>query len=170
VAVNTGAAQEQVDAAVGSDLILVALALSFQILSHAVENVDVLCGDVDMVEEIIVHEVPVALVMLTGQTNILVHVESNNILEGHFTSLVLLDQALIDTQRGGASGQAQNKWTVCLVIIDSIGNVISCPCTHLIVVVFNNEFHSISFSMNGIQLKLCTCKENPFLAVICTTD
>ena len=100
VAVNTGAAQKQVDAAVGSDLILVTLALGFQILSHAVEDVDVLSGNVDVVEEIIVHEVPVALVMLTGQADILVHIEGNNILKGYFASLILLNQALVNTQRG----------------------------------------------------------------------
>ena len=41
VAVNAGAAQEQVDTAVGSDLILVTLALGFQILGHAIENVHI---------------------------------------------------------------------------------------------------------------------------------
>jgi cell division protein FtsA len=37
-----------------------------------------------VVEEVVVHEVPVALVMLSGQAHILVHVESNHVLEGHF--------------------------------------------------------------------------------------
>ena len=55
VAVHAGTAQEQIDAAVGSDLVLIALALCFQILSHAVEDVDILSGDVDVVEEVKVY-------------------------------------------------------------------------------------------------------------------
>mgnify|MGYP003305929392 CR=1 FL=1 len=146
VAVHTAAAQEQVDAAVGSDLVLVALALSFQILSHAVENVDVLSGDVDVVEEIVVHEVPVALVMLPGQAHILVHVEGHHILEAHFTGLVHLNQALIDTQGGGAGGQTKNKGAVFLMGVDGIGNVLRGPGAHILVIIFDDQFHAQSHS------------------------
>ena len=80
--------------------ILVTLAFSFQILCHTIEDVHILSGDVDVVEEVIVHKVPVALVVFTGQADILVHIEGNNILKGYFASLILLNQALVNTQRG----------------------------------------------------------------------
>ena len=141
VAVHAAAAQEQINAAVGSDLVLITLALGFQILGHAVENVHIFGRNVDMVEEIIMHEVPVALVMLSGQANILVHVEGDHVLEGHFPGLVHLDQALIDTQRRRTGRQTQNKGTVFLVVVDGVGDVLCSPFTHSVVVVFDDKFH-----------------------------
>ena len=150
VAIHTGTAQEQVDAAVGSDLVLVALALSLQVSSHAVEDVDILSGDIDVVEEVVVHEVPVALVMLAGQTNVLVHIEGYHILEGDLAGLILLDQALVNTQRRGTGGQTQDEGTLFLVVIDGIGDVLSSPCTHFLVVVLDDQFHIQSHSKINI--------------------
>ena len=141
VAVYTAAAHEQVDTAVGSDLVFVALALCFQIFSHTVQNVDILSRNVDVVEEIVVHEVPVALVMLSGQTNILVHIEGHNILEGDLTGLVHLDEALVNAQRGGTGGQTQNEGAVFCVVVDGIGDVVGSPLAHGVVIVFDDQFH-----------------------------
>ena len=51
MAVNAGTAHEEVDAAVGSDLVFITLAFRFEVFRHTVEDVDVFCGDVDVVED-----------------------------------------------------------------------------------------------------------------------
>ena len=83
MAVDADAAQEQVDAAVRSDLRLIVRALCFQILCKSIQDIDVLLRNIDMIKEIIMHEVPVALVVLFGKSYILVHVEGNDVLEGN---------------------------------------------------------------------------------------
>ncbi len=95
-----------------------------------------------MIEEVVVHEVPIALVMLAGKAYVLVHVEGDDVLKGNFSGLVLLDQALVNTQRGGTGGQTQDEGTVSLVIVDGIGDMLSGPCAHFVVVVSDNQFHA----------------------------
>jgi len=142
VTVNAAAAEEEVDSAVGSDLVLISLALSLEVLSHTVKNVDILSGNVYVVEEIGVHEVPVALVMLTGKTNVLVHVEGNNVLEGNLACLVHFDKILVNAERGGTGRKSENERTVFLVVVDSVSDVLSSPLAHCFVVVFDDKFHS----------------------------
>ena len=103
-----------------------------------------------MIEEIVVHKVPVALVMLVRQTDILVHVECNDILEGDLAGLVLTDQFSIHTQRGGAGRQTKNKRTILLVTIDLRHDVIGCPLAHLFVVFLNYNSH-ITFSPEAVR-------------------
>jgi len=140
VAVNAAAAQEQVDAAVRSDLVLIALALSFQILSHTIENVDVLSRNINVIEEVVVHKIPVALVVLSGQTNVLVHIKGYNILKGDLAGLIHFDQVAVNAQRRRTGGQAQYEGTVFLMIVDRISNMLGGPSAHFIVVVFDNQF------------------------------
>ena len=79
--------------------------------------------------------------MLPGQAHILVHVEGDHILEGHFPRFVHGDQALVHTQRRRTGGQAQYKGAVLLVVIDGVSNVLRSPFAHCIVVVLNDQFH-----------------------------
>ena len=150
VTVNAAAAQEQINAAIGSNLIFIALALSFQIFSHTIENVDIFGRNIDVVKEIVVHKVPVALIMLTRQANVFIHIKGNYVLKGHFTGLVLFNQTLINAQRRGTGGQAKNKGTIALVIVDGISNVLCSPCTHFVVIVLNNQLH-IAFPHIGFM-------------------
>jgi len=144
MSVNTASTQEQVDSAVRCDFILISLALSLKIGSHTVEYVHILCRNVDMVEEIVMHEVPVALVVLSGQTYIFVHIEGNNVLEGNLARLIHFDESLIYTQRRRTGGQTQYKGAVFLMVIDGIGYMLSSPCTHSVVIVFDNKFHFVT--------------------------
>ena len=75
MAVFTDTAKEQVDAACLNYGLLVVLALSLEVRSVSVENVDVLSRLINMVEKIFVHERVVTLRMLLRKTYILVHVE-----------------------------------------------------------------------------------------------
>lgn len=48
----------------------------------------------EMVEKVVVHEVPVALVMLLGQAQILVHIERDHVGKGQLPRPVLPDKLL----------------------------------------------------------------------------
>lgn len=95
VAVRADAAEEKLDATVGLDLLLVTLTLGNEVGGIPVEDVDVLCGDVDVIEEVGVHEVPVALLVCAGKTDVLVHVEGDDVLEGEDAVLHKLDEVLV---------------------------------------------------------------------------
>ena len=142
VAVHADAAHEQVDAAVGSDLCLIAGAFPFGIVGHAVEDIDILRLHVyQMVKEIVVHEVPVALVMLVGQAQVLVHVEGDHVGEGQFPRLVHPRQFLVHADGGGTGGQAQYEGAVFLVRLDLPGDVAGGPQTHFLIVFLNYYAH-----------------------------
>ena len=81
------------------NLILVTLTFSLEVLCHTVENIYVLSGNIYMIEEVVVHKVPVALVVLSGQSNVFIHIEGNNVLKGNLTCLVHLDKSFVNTER-----------------------------------------------------------------------
>ena len=138
VTVNAATAHEEIDSAVRRDLFLVTSALCLEILSHTVKNVDILCGNVYMIEEVVVHEVPVALVVILGKTNVFVHIEGNYVLEGNLTLLIHLDELLVNSERRRAGGKAEDEGTVLFVVVDSVGDVLSSPCAHCVIIVFDN--------------------------------
>ena len=101
MSVYSDAAHEEVNAAVRSDLFLISCALCFRIVCHSVEDVDVCRIHVyEVVKEIIMHEIPVALVMLMRKSEILVHVECYNVFERELAGLVHCYKVLIYTYRG----------------------------------------------------------------------
>ena len=141
VAVHADAAQEQVDAAQGRDLRLIGRALGLGILGHAVEDVHVCLGDVDVIEEVGPHEVPVALVVLPGQAQVFVHVEGHHVPEGDLAGLVHPRQLGVHAQGRGAGGQPQHEGPVAPVGIDLRGNVGRGPLAHLLVILLNDNAH-----------------------------
>ena len=92
-------ADEKMDAAGRFDLGLVVFALGLQVGRVAVQNVHVFRCNVDVLEEIVPHEVVVALRVVAGQIHVLVHVESLDIFERHSTPAVVLDQLTVHSQR-----------------------------------------------------------------------
>ena len=100
VAVLADAAHEEVDAPGLDDAGLVVGALLRQVVGVAVEDVDVLGLDVDVLEEVVPHERMVAFGMLLGKSHVLVHVERDDIPERHLAGLVAADQLLVGFQRG----------------------------------------------------------------------
>ena len=96
--VGANATEEQVNTAIRLDFLLVASALSNQILSITVKNVHILSLHINMAEEVVPHERMIALGVLLGQPYILVHVECNHILEAYDTFVIKVNQLLICTQ------------------------------------------------------------------------
>ena len=81
VAVLANAREEEVDAAVALDGVLVGDALGLEAGGVAVEDVDVGRVDVDVGEEVLPHEGMVRLRVVSGNTHVLVHVEGDDILK-----------------------------------------------------------------------------------------
>ena len=98
----------QIDPATFDDPLLVPLAERLVIIGRSGGDVDVLLGDVDVLEQILVHEVVVALRMPLRQTHVLVQVEGGDLREIQALILVESHQFLIQPQRGGAGSQAQH--------------------------------------------------------------
>ena len=94
-----------------------------------------------MVEEIVMHEIPVALVMLMGQSQIFVHVKGHDIGKAQLAGLILFDQLLIDTDRRRAGRQAEDKGSGLLVAVDLRRDVIRSPLAHFIIIFLNNNSH-----------------------------
>ena len=96
MSVHADAAHEQIDPAVRRDLLLIPGALTLGIIRHAVQNIDILGLHVDqMIKEFIMHEIPVALIMLVRQPQILIHIKSHDISERELARLVHPSQFFI---------------------------------------------------------------------------
>ena len=104
VAVWANSSEEQLDAATPRNLLLVLDAFSLEIGRVAVEQVHVLRLHIHMREKVAVHESVVRFWVFTWDTDILVHVEGGDILEGDTSIFVGLDEVLVDDYWAAASG------------------------------------------------------------------
>lgn len=97
MSIGANTTHEQVNTACCLNSFLVVFTLSLQILGIAIENMDILFLNVDVTEEVVPHEAMLTLGMIFGKVHILVHVESNHVLERHLASLVQGDQLSVHT-------------------------------------------------------------------------
>ena len=81
---------------------------NFIILHRAGGQVDVFRLDVDVVEKIRVHEVPVGFRMVAIQAAVFVQIEGNHVGKGKAFLLMHADQLRVERQRSGARGKAKN--------------------------------------------------------------
>jgi len=95
MSVRSYAAKEKVNSAVALYFFLIPCAFGFRIFGVSVEDVYIFTGYVDMAEKVCLHECVVALFMVAGYSTVLVHVESNHILEADFTLFAQLDQIAV---------------------------------------------------------------------------
>ena len=108
------AAHEEVETARLHDGFLICFAFGLKVGSVAVEDVYVTLRDVDMVEEVIVHERVVAFGMVFRNADVFVHVEGDHVLEGDFAVAHHADEFGICAERGGACGKAEHERLVRL--------------------------------------------------------
>ena len=85
----------QVDAAHGFDECGVTLALLLRIHLHTVRKMSALHREIHMIEQILMHEVVVALIVVAGQALILVEVHGADLREIEITLLIPLHQLLV---------------------------------------------------------------------------
>ena len=100
----------EIQAAVRLDLHVVVGTVLFQFVQRhiAVRDVDVFGQDVDMVEQMLVHEGPVALGIVAGQAVVLVQVERYHPGKGQAFLLVHADQLRIHPHGRTSRSQAQH--------------------------------------------------------------
>jgi hypothetical protein len=69
--------------------------------------------------------------LLPGQTDVFIHVESDNVLEAKFTSLEELNQLLVGANRGGTSRETQNERTFSrgLELVDALFDIVGYYAT-----------------------------------------
>ena len=118
VAVGTDAEELDVDTTSGGDGVFISLAGGGDVGGETVRNVGLGLVDIDVIKELGLHEVVVALVVFGSETEIFVEVEALAILEGDFASLVGFSEQLVHLHRGGAGGQAEDGFGVGLHLVD----------------------------------------------------
>ena len=98
-----------------------------------------------MVKEIVVHEVPVALVVLVRQTEVLIHIKGDDVGEGDLPGLVHAHQLPVHADRGGSCRKAEHEGALILVAVDLRRNIVRRPFTHIFIVFLNNNPHNLAF-------------------------
>ena len=97
-----------------------------------------------MGEQVVLHEVAVALVMLRIEPAVLVQVETGHVLEAQRAGLAILNQAAVQADGGRARGQTQHA-------IRMRGNVAAYHARgrtrHSLVVLGDDEFHGKPLSL-----------------------
>ena len=118
--------------------------LGLEVFGVAIEDVDVLFLDVNVVEEVVPHEGMVALGVVHIEANVLVHVEGHHILEAQHSALVEFRQVLVESKGGTAGGAAEDKRTLRrgFKVNDSFGYIVGSPDRHF-VIVFSNDYAHI---------------------------
>ena len=93
-------------------------------IAHALGHVGVGLVDVDVVEQVGIHEVAIALVMGAGDAAVLIQVHGVHSGEVHLAGLVGFDELLVHGHRGTTGGQAQLAGGLLIhELADHIGHV-----------------------------------------------
>lgn len=102
--------QHDVDAAEGLDALLIEAAeLLHLVLSDAtIEGIDVLCGNIHLVEEALAELVNAADGAVGLKREILVGIEHDNILEAHLLFVVKADELIVDGREALSGTEAQH--------------------------------------------------------------
>ena len=143
VSVGTDTTDKQVDTAGLNNHLFIMCTLCCQILGIAVEDVDVLFWNVNVVEEVGGHEAMIALGMALGQVHVLVHIKRQHVLEAHTTGFVGSGEGFIHTDGTTTGGQAEyERLLSCrLGSVDLVNYIVGGPLGHPIIIRFNDYSH-----------------------------
>ena len=131
----------QIDAAGLRDCLLVSVARRLGIIHRAVGYMCLLDVDIDVVEEVVLHEVTVALVVSSRQAAIFVEIERLRIREADLARVARAHELGIQANRGRARREAEDAVRLRLQLLrDHVrrGNA------HLLIV-FGNHYVHVSF-------------------------
>ena len=146
--VITNAEQLQVRVTGGSDDLVVLGAGSGGIGVGAIGHVRVVQIDIDVIEEVLTHEVVVALGIVVRKAAILVQVIGADLGEVDVALLVPSSELLVGANRGGAGGKTQ----YAIGLEDNLGrDDISGLAAHILVVFSFNDLHYASFLVQERQ-------------------
>lgn len=148
VAIRADAQDLNVDAADFLDSPLIPIAERPIVAGGTGGNVDVLPGNVDVLKEVLVHEVMVALRVVGHQAHILVEVEGRHLREVQSFFLVHAGQFLVQTQGARAGGQADHG--VRLAVEDA-GHFDGRQTTDVVIRLGNDDFHGVRFLLPRVK-------------------
>ena len=136
--VRADAQDLQVDPAALPNALLVPLAEGRVIAGGARRNIDVVPGDVDVLEKMLVHEVVVALRVIHGQAHVLIEVERRDPGEIDLLRLVQPHQLLVQAERGGSGRHAEHGIGLG---VEHLDDDLRRRPAHLLVASLNDDFH-----------------------------
>ena len=141
--VRTDTTDKQVNAARFNNFTFVFAALACDVIGVTIEQVNVLGFDVDMLEQVLVHESVITLRVITCKINVLIHIEGFHVAETHAAFTVKFDQLPVRAQRGASGGKAQHEVAVRsgLVPVDAVTNVLCSPRADVVIMVEDDETH-----------------------------
>lgn len=118
-----------INPSISLDLLLISITKFGDILSwyFSIGNVDILGGDVDVFEQIVVHVLVVGVGVGRLDGVVFVQVESNHILEAELPALMETDEFFVDAKGTAAGGQAEDTGVSLGIlpvdfIFDDVGN------------------------------------------------
>ena len=123
VSVASDAEDLELDASEVFHLGLVAFALGDDVVGESVEEVDVCGVEVDVLEEVVLHEAPVALLVVVGEAEVLVEVEGVDAGEVEFAALEALGDLVVELEGRAAGGQSDDVDAVVVqaILDDGVG-------------------------------------------------
>src|SRR5438552_2164394 len=139
VAVGADAQDLQVDPAAFRDTLLVPFAEGGVVAGRPGGNIDVLPRDVHLPEEVLIHEVVVALWMIRGQTDVFVEVERRHAREVDLPRLVQAYQLLIQAEWRGPG--RHTEYGIRLGV-EHVDDELRRHLAHLLVVALDDDFHA----------------------------
>src|SRR6266536_1007934 len=141
VAVGADAQDLQIDAAAFRDAPLVPLAEGGIIAGRARRDVDVVRGNVHVLEEVLVHEVVIALGVIRGQPDVFVEVERRHAREVHLPRLMQPHQLLIEAEWRRSGRHAEHGVRLG---VEHVDDDLRRRLAHLLVVSLDDDFHGAS--------------------------
>mmetsp|Transcript_28081 Transcript_28081/g.39622 ORF Transcript_28081/g.39622 Transcript_28081/m.39622 type:complete len:228 (+) Transcript_28081:1014-1697(+) len=91
VTISANTTKEEFNSTNSCNFLFIVFALLFKILGIAIQNVDVLLLDVDVIEKVLSHECMIRFRVVFWQVDVLIHVKGNYILKGDFSFFVEFD-------------------------------------------------------------------------------
>ena len=100
VAVFSDAAEEKVYFSISFDGLFIGIAFFDVVFGHSVKHMDVSLGNINMLKEIFVHKMTIALRVSAVEADIFVHIEGDDIGKGELAFLVHFNQFTVCAERG----------------------------------------------------------------------
>ena len=137
--IGADAQQLQVDAAQLVDDTVVTGTLGGSVQIGAVRQVGLGRVDIHLAEQVLVHEIPVALGVLLGQAAVLIQIDSSDLGEIQIAFVVPVHQLGISAHRGAAGGKTQ--YTVRLHD-DLCGDDVGRFAGHILIIFCADDLHN----------------------------
>ena len=112
--------------------------------------------DVDVIEEVLTHEVVIALRMFFIKSDVFVHIKGNDVFKGKFAGLIQFYQLAIGAERRGTGWQPQDERAFgCRTkTVDFVSDVVGCPNGAFVIVGSDYNAHNFFPSLKNSPLTI----------------